>query len=173
MKWLTGFGCWFVGVGRPFIGRIFCCFVLVFGFFGFVLVLVFILGKLVESVVGNGAGFDDDASLIGGFEADTLEIQRRGLQAVEHKASGLRIDMLGDDEAQNLHQRDLNRLDVLEGREFEGVGEVLKGAFFVEWDSGLTPAVMEVAKAACFERGRAALGSIDFDVLTSRDAARI
>jgi hypothetical protein len=42
------------------------------------------------------------------------------LQGVEHEAGGFGVDLSGDDEADDLHERDLDGVGVLEHREVDG-----------------------------------------------------
>jgi len=101
------------------------------------------------------------------LEIDAGKIRRSGLQAVEHEAASLGIELAAEDEAHDLHERDLNGVGVLEDGKLDRGGDA-QVSVVVEVEVSGAPAVVEVAEPAAAQRGRAALGAVGFDVLTAR-----
>lgn len=97
----------------------------------FVLLIVFLLvfefffgpGVVAHAVVGDGAGIDNDALAVKGLKLHLAEVERGGLQGVEQESGDFRIELPGEDEAHDLHERDLDGVGVLE----HGQGEAERG----------------------------------------------
>lgn len=124
-------------------------------------------GFLAEKVCGDVARIDDDVGLAAMLEIDAGEIRRSGLQAVEHEAAGFGIELAAEDEAHDLHERDLDGVGVFEDRQLDGGGDA-QGTGVVEVEVSGAPAVVKVAESSSAQRGRAALGAIGLDMLTAR-----
>jgi len=100
-------------------------------------------GFVTEGGVGDAARVDHD--LLGTrLESGPAEIGGGSLQGIEEEGSGLVVDLVGEEETQALHERDLNRVGVFEDGHVEGVARAA-GAVGVELDSSLLPALVEVA----------------------------
>ncbi len=125
-------------------------------------------GVVAEAVFADSAGRDDDAGFAAVFEVGVAQIEGGGLQAVEQEASGFVVELAAEDEAHDLHERDLDGVGVLEHGEFDDGGEAER-AGAVEVNMSGAPAIMEVAEAAAAKRGRAALRTVGLDVLTARN----
>jgi hypothetical protein len=173
-------------VGDGFFGGPFLVYAYVFGFgldlfarFGLVVFFVFFLlevfsapGIFTQRSFAYGAGIDDHASLDGGLEIDAAEVGGGGLQGIEQEAGGFRVHLSIEDEAHDLHERDLDGVGVLEHGQVE-YGAGAAGAVGVEDDAGFLPAFVEEAEVVASEGGRSALGAVDFEVLATRNAIGI
>jgi hypothetical protein len=93
------------------------------------------------------------------------QVVRSGLQGIQKKASGLPIDLSGEEKAHDLGENDLDGVSVLEDGEVDGGGS---GGFLVEVDMFFAPAGVEEAEGIGLESGRAALCAIDLDMLAAR-----
>ena len=155
-------------------------FVCVFFFVVFALFFVleihkflFVPGAVAEQSVGDGAFVDDDF-LGAGLEFGAGEVAGGGLQGVEQEGGGAVFDCAGEQQAHDLHERDLDGVGVFEDGEFEGKrGAAAAGLVGVELDTVLLPLVMEEAVAFVFESGGAAEGSVNLDVLATGDVSGI
>ena len=92
-----------------------------------------------------------------------------GLQGVEEESGVLAVDLAGDDEAHDLHERDLDRVGVFEDGERDGdpaaAGAGVFGAIEVELDDLFVVEFVEVTEAVAAQGGRTAERAVDFDVL--------
>jgi hypothetical protein len=79
------------------------------------------------------------------FEIDSFQIGRCGLQGIEQQAGGFRIDLSAEDEAHDLHERDLNGVGVFEYGQVEDSASAA-GTVGVEDDAGFVPAFVEIAE---------------------------
>jgi hypothetical protein len=102
-----------------------------------------------------------------------LQVERGGLQAVEQEAGGLGIELFGQNKAQDLHDRNLDGVGVLEDGQAERGDLLCRLAGLTEFDAGFTPAMVKETVTATLERGRAALNPVDLDVLTTSDGTGI
>jgi hypothetical protein len=148
----SGFGLGFE-VGDFFFGKPFFVFADVFdlGFGGLIVFFVFFFfeifaapGVFTERGIAYGAGIDDDAGFDDGLEVDAAEVGGGGLEGVEQEAGGFGVDLPVEDEAHDLHERDLDGICVLEHGQVER-GASAAGAVGVEHDAGFLPILMEVA----------------------------
>lgn len=147
-------------------------FFLFFSFFSFTgLILDGIPDVFSQRGLADNKRFDDYIGFVG-VEVGVLEVHGCSLEAVEQKAGGFRIEVFGEDETQDLHDGNLNGVGVLEDGHGKGFDEV-RGASFVEIDTGFTPAVVKETVTTVAQCGRSALGAIDLDVLTTSDGTRI
>jgi hypothetical protein len=144
----------------------------------FVLILCFVFffleifrapGVFAERGLIYRAGINDHAGFNDGLEVDAAEVRRCGLQSVEEQARGFGVYLPAEDQAHDLHERDLDGVGVLEHRQIEG-GAAATGAVGVEDDAGFVPAFVEIAKVIALQGGRSALGSVDFEVLATGNA---
>ena len=120
---------------------------------------------LFERSVSDVAGIEDD--IVGErLEIGHAEIGAGGLQCIEKKASGFVLDLLGDKQAHDLHESDLDGVGVFEDGKNEG-GNAAAGAVGTELDAFVLKAFVEKAEAVAAESGRSALSAIDFEMLTS------
>jgi hypothetical protein len=145
-------------LGDGFFRGPFCVFADVFGFgrdwlagFGLIVFFVFFFleifsapGIFAERGFAYGAGIDDHAGFYGGLEIDAAQVRGSGLQGVEQEAGGLGVDLSAEDEAHDLHERDLDGVGVFEHGEIESDAGAA-GAVGVEHDAGFLPILMEVA----------------------------
>ena len=177
---LSGFGLGFE-VGDFFFGEPFFVFADVFGLGLDLFIVLFVFffleifaapGVFTERGIAYGAGIDDDAGFDDGLEVDAAEVGGGGLQGVEQEAGGFGVDLPVEDEAHDLHERDLDGICVLEHGQVER-GASAAGAVGVEHDAGFLPILMEVAIVVASECGRSALGAVDFEVFTTGNAAGI
>jgi len=106
------------------------------------------------------------------LEVGAPEIERRGLQSVEHEAGGFGVELAAECEAHHLHESDLDGLSVLEDGKVEG-GSVSSGAGGVDDDALIVPLLMKVAEALVAQGGRSALRAVGLDVLAARDVGTI
>jgi hypothetical protein len=106
-----------------------------------------------------------------GFEGGEAEIATSGLQGIEEETGGFRIDLTPGEEAHDLHERDLDRIGILE----DGQGEIGRGCAFaigVEFDLLLLRAFVEEAETVAGKCGRSALGSVDFQMLATGEVGK-
>ena len=118
-------------------------FVLIFFFVFFLFEIFPAPGIFAERSLVYRAGIDDHAGLNGGFEIDSAEVRGGGLQGVEQEAGGFAVQLAAEDQAHDLHERDLDGVGVLEHGQVErGAGAA--GAVGVEDDAGFLPILMEI-----------------------------
>jgi len=95
------------------------------------------------------------------------EVEGGSLEGGKEKSGGFRFELAGGDEANDLHEGDLDRVAVLE--EGHGEGERLGRLLGFEGDLLALPFLVEVTEAAFAKRRAAALGAIGFDMGTTRN----
>ena len=100
------------------------------------------------------------------------EVGRGGLQGVEEQAGGSRLYLSAEDEAHDLHERDLDRLGVLEHGHIDH-GAAAAGAVGVEDDASVAPTLVKVTEMLAPEGGRSALGAVGFDVFATSNVTGI
>ena len=88
-------------------------------FFGVFEVFVLLLG-LAEGGFVYSSGVDYDFGFDYGLEIGAAQVERRGLQGIEEEAGGFVVDLVGDQQAHDLHEGDLDRVGVLEDGQVEG-----------------------------------------------------
>ena len=149
-----------------------CCLLFVFfGFFGFgfgffiFLFVVFAPLVGVEGRIGYAGDVDHDALGVQGFEGGAADVGRGSLQAVEKQAGGFVIEVARDDKLQDLHEGDLDGLGVLEDGQVDGAGSC--AARRINEEAVRYADIVKIAEAAGAEGGRAALGAVGLDVLTT------
>ncbi len=148
------------------------------GWFGIVVFFlrifeVFVLPDIfAEQGFVHAAGVDDDVGFVERLEVGAAEIERRGLQSVEHEAGGFGVELAGEREAHDLHEADLDGVGVLEDGEVDG-GARLTGASGVDDDALIVPLLVKVAETVALEGRRSALRAVDFDVLAAGDVGTI
>jgi hypothetical protein len=159
----AGGGC---GFGGFFSGR--GCF-LFFGWFG---IGEIFFAPLVAADAGlvDGAAVDDYILDVNGLEGGAAQVVAGGLEGEEEKSGDFGIHLAGGKQAHDLHEGDLDGVGILEDGEDEGGAAA--GAVAVELDLLFLKAFVEEAEAVAFECGRAALGSINFEMLTTRDIGK-
>ena len=119
--------------------------------------------RAVDAGGSDGVAVDNNIGDVIRLKVDVAEVVAGGLQGIEHEARGLVIDGAGAEHLDDLHQCDLDAVGVFQQRESEaGCGST--GANF-----GLLAAdlVMEKAIPSGTQCGRAALGTVELDMLTS------
>jgi hypothetical protein len=93
-----------------------------FFFYGRFLVILFVFffleilaapGILAQRGLVHGARINDYAGFDGGLEIDAAEVRGGGLQSVEKQAGGFGVQLSVEDEAHDLHERDLDGVGVL------------------------------------------------------------
>ena len=109
----------------------------------------------------HGFGINHHAVWGRRLEIGSAEVRGCGLQGVEQQTGGFRIHLSAEDEAHDLHERDLDGVGVLKHGQIDG-GASAARAIGVEDDAGFLPAFMEITKVIAFQRGRSALGAVDF-----------
>ena len=140
-------------------------------FFGILEVFVLPLGLAEGGFVYSG-GVDYDFGFNYGLEIGAAQVERRGLQGVEQEAGGFVVDLVGDQQAHDLHEGDLDGVGVLEDGQVEG-RRGLAGLGGIDDDALVVPLFMKETEAAIANRGRSALRPIDLDVLAARDVGAI
>jgi hypothetical protein len=76
------------------------------------------------------------------------------------------IDLVGDEEAHDLHESDLDGVGVFEDGQDES-GDAAAGAVGGEFDAFVLKAFVEETETVAAEGGRSALGAVDFEMLTA------
>src|ERR1700688_1102079 len=104
----------------------------------------------------HGTGIDDDAGFKGRLEVDSAYVGRGRLQGVEQEAGGFGVDLSAENQAHDLHERDLDGVGVFKYREIEG-GAAAAGAVGVQHDAGFTVAFVEITEMVAAQGGRSAL----------------
>ena len=104
----------------------------------------------------DGAGEVADNVVRKRREIHMARVGAGGLQSVEQQAGHLTVNFAGEQGGDDLHERVLDGIDIFQN------GQI--GATAADAD-----AAVEVAEAAAFECGRAALHAIDADVMATRD----
>src|ERR1700722_14766690 len=106
------------------------------------------------------------------FEIGAPEVGRGGLQGVEQQAGGFGLYLSAEDEAHDLHERDLDGVGVLEhGHIDDDAAEA--GARVVGGEVRVGPALGKVAETRGPEGGRTALGAVGFDVFATSNITGI
>jgi len=127
---------------------------------------VFVVPQVgIERSITDGAGVEDDFMVMG-LESGHAQVATRGLKSVEQEAGGFVVDLLGDEQADYLHERDLNGVGVFEDGEFEG-RNTAAGAVGGEFDPLVLKAFVEKAETVAAQGGRSALSAVDFEMLTT------
>jgi hypothetical protein len=116
-----------------------------------------------------GAVVDDYIHDVRGPEGGVAKVETGGLQGVEEQAGDFGVDLAGGEQAHDVHEGDLDGIGVFEDGKIEA-GAAVAGAVAAELDALLLKAFVEETETVAFECGRAALGSVDFEMLTTRDA---
>lgn len=94
-----------------------------------------------------------------------VQVAAGDLQGIEQESGFLVVDLLGQDEANDLHDGGLDGVAVLEDREERGAGIAL-AARLNAVGAEIVVAVMKVAVALAAQGRRTALLAVDFDVIT-------
>src|SRR5579872_214557 len=121
--------------------------------------------RIIERRVGGVARVEDDV-VDAGVEVSHAEIGAGGLQGIKKEAGSFVLDLLGDEQAHDLHEGNLNGVGVFEQRQDEG-SAAATGARGVQTDAFLLVALVEETETVAAQRGRSALGAIDFEMLTT------
>jgi hypothetical protein len=136
------------------------------GFFFFLFFEIFVVPDVgVERRVGGVARVEDDF-VDERFEVGHTQVSAGGLQGVEQEAGGFVVDLLGDEQAHDLHEGDLDGVGVFEDGEDEG-GDTAAGAVGAEFDALVLKAFVEKTETVAAQGGRSALGAVDFEMLTA------
>jgi hypothetical protein len=114
---------------------------------------------------------DDYILNITGLEGGAAQVVAGGLESEEEEAGDFGIHLAGGEQAHDLHESNLDGVGVLEDREEEG-GVAAAVAVAVEPNLLFLKAFVEETEAVAFERGRAALSSVHFEVLAARDVGK-
>jgi hypothetical protein len=141
-------------------GMVLFCFFFVFFFEIFV-----VPGIFVEGSFGSGARIENYL-VETRSEIRLVQIAAGGLQSVEQEAGGFVIDLPSEDEAHDLHDRDLDGVGVFEYGKFED-RRAAAGAVGGEADALIMKALMKKVVTVAAQGGRTALRAVDFDVLTT------
>src|SRR6202023_3225863 len=82
------------------------------------------------------------------LEAGAMKVAAGGLQGVEDESGGLGVDVSGDEQARDLHERDLDGVGVLEDGQIDGDGAAAGTRVFLaigmELDALVVMAFVEV-----------------------------
>jgi hypothetical protein len=144
----------------------------------FVLIVFFVFeifqapGIFAQWSLVYGSRIDDYAGFYHGLEIDSAQVRGCSLQGVEQEAGGFCVHLSAEDQAHDLHERDLDGVGVFEHGKIEG-GAAAASSVGVQDDAGFLPAFMKITKVIAFERGRSALGAVDFQVFASGNAIGI
>ena len=136
--------------------------------FNFVLLFfeVFVFPEaFVEKSVGSVARVEDDVVRVR-LEVGHAQVSAGGLQGVEQEAGGFVVDLLGDEQAHDLHESDLDGVGIFEDGEDKG-GDAAAGAVGGEVDAFVLKAFVEKTETVAAQGGRSALGTVDFQMLTA------
>ncbi len=92
--------------------------------------------------MGAESGFADAGGIENhivhaGLETCATEIAAGGLQSVEDESGGLGVHVAGDEQARDLHERDLDGVGVLEDGQIDGDGAAA-GACAFFWRSAFS-----------------------------------
>jgi hypothetical protein len=141
-------------------------FLIVFVLF-FLIVWEFIVfpGAVIERSDGGIARVEDDVVMVG-IELGAMEVGAGGLEGIEKKAGGFVFDLVGEEQAHDFHESDLDGVGVFE----DGQGErawAAAGAVGSEADALVVIALVKETEAIAAKGGRSALDAVDFDVLTA------
>ena len=122
--------------------------------------------RAVDAGLGDGATVDDDVGDAFGFECGELEIAADGVETGEGFGGHSELEGAEKHLLDDLHEGDMDGVGVLDDGQD---GRVIGG--IVAEHAGVTGAHagVEEAVAFAFECGRAALDSVDFDVLAAWD----
>ena len=82
------------------------------------------------------------------------------------------IDLLGEEHAHDLHERDLDGVGIFEDGENEG-RDASAGAIGAEFDSLVLKTLVEETETVAAQGGRSALSAVDFEVLATGNAIGI
>jgi hypothetical protein len=88
------------------------------------------------------------------------------LQRIKKEAGGLVLDLAGEQQAHDLHERHLDGVGVFEHGQEEG-GRAATAAIDVEADALVLVALVKVAETVAAQRRRSALRAAGFQVLTA------
>jgi len=173
---------------------IFCVFVIIFASFRVVFFLVFFLvvflifflvfvflfvlrefvcipGFVAKAGVGDTARIDDN-SLRPRLKVGATEIERSGLESIKKKSGGLVVNLMGEKQAHDLHEGDLDGVGVFEDGQVEGMRRTA-GAVGIGLGVALAPLIVKVTELTVVESWGTALDSVDLDVLTTSDTGWI
>jgi hypothetical protein len=119
----------------------------------------------------DGAAVDDYVLDVKRLDREAAEVQGGGLQGIEEQAGDFGIDLAGGEQAHDLHERDLDGVGVLEDGE-EEAGVAVAGTVAIQFDALFLKALVKETEAVAAKRGRAALDSVDLEMLTTRDVEK-
>ncbi|PYX74195.1 MAG: hypothetical protein DMG78_07220 [Acidobacteria bacterium] len=115
---------------------------------------------MIEDAFGRVARVEDDL-VNPRFEVGLTQVGAGGLQRIKKEAGGLVLDLAGQEQAHDLHERHLDGVGVFEHRQEEG-GRAATAAIDVETDALVLVALVEVTETVSAERGRSALRAVGF-----------
>ena len=121
--------------------------------------------SFIEDALGRIARVED--GLVNPrFEVGLTQVRASGLQRIKKEAGGLVLDLAGEQQAHDLHERHLDGVGVFEHRQEER-GRAATAAIDVQTDALVLVALVEVAEPVAAQRGRSALRAVGFQVLTA------
>ena len=135
------------------------------------LVVVGIPELLAERGVRDFARVHDDVLFDCRFELGVLEVAPGGLESIREEESGFVLDLAGDEEAHDLHERDLDGAGVFENGELEAAGST--ASVGVDLDAPLAPLLVKETIVAAMKRWAAAQSAVDLNVLATGNACGI
>lgn len=87
-----------------------------------------------------------------GIELGAMEVGAGGLEGIEKKAGGFVFDLVGEEQAHDFHESDLDGVGVFEDRQDERTGTAA-GAVGGEADALVVIALVKETEAIAAERG--------------------
>jgi hypothetical protein len=139
--------------------------------------IVFFAGKV--GIVPGGCAEGDFADAGGienhivhaGLEAGAMKVAAGGLQSVEDEAGSLGVHVSGDEQARDLHERNLDGVGVLEDGQVDGDGAAAGARIFLaigmKLDALVVMALVEVTETVAAQGGRSALRAVNLDTLAT------
>src|SRR5208282_3762427 len=118
-----------------------------------------------QRAILDALGIDDDLGGLG-LERSELDVGGGGAKGAQEEGSGGVIDLVGDEQAHDFAEAELDGVGVLEGGEGE---DAQLGKFHVDLAAHRAAMLVEVTLSFVAQGGRSALDAVDLDVLAAAD----
>src|SRR5579862_2407705 len=100
-----------------------------------------------------------------------MQVAAGCLQSVEDESGSLGVDVAGNEQTRDLHERDLDGVGVLEDGQVDGHGAAAGARVFLaigmELDALVVMAFVKVTETVAAQGGRSALRAVDLDALAT------